>query len=307
MKLDCFHTVLEVNMEMQKCLHLSDALEKKTCKIAGEYRVTEKLDGWWIRMEAAPGQGWTSPISSANRHIPSLDFVNLTDIVSPTESMIVIAEATHPDYPEFSDLNGRLNRKYDKLDGVVLNIHDIIYPKHPTYTAAERLVRVTKFINAVRREHKQNGLEFQLCEVPGLTLSSKVDDWKREFDKVICRDGEGVVCKRLDALYYPGKRNESLIKIKEEVTLDLLCIGITHGFGRKGEPSMTLDCKSSNDKIVTVVVPKDSDRLSFTEEPRRILQKVVIIKAMKRLEDSLREPRFKGIRHDKLSTDIDAI
>ena len=89
-------------MEMQKCLHLSEALEKKTCKIAGEYRVTEKLDGWWIRMEAAPGQGWTSPISSANRHIPSLDFVNLTDIVSPTESMIVIAEATHPDFPEFS-------------------------------------------------------------------------------------------------------------------------------------------------------------------------------------------------------------
>lgn len=293
-------------MEMQKCLHLSNALEKKTCKITGEYRVTEKLDGWWIRMEAAPGQGWTSPISSANRHIPSLDFVNLTEVIVPVEQMIVIAEATHPDFPEFSDLNGRLNRKYDKLDGVVLNIHDIIYPNR-SMPAYERLLAVAEFIAYAGQKHKQNDMEFRLAAIPELIISRDINDWKREFDKVVCRDGEGVVCKRLDAPYYPGKRNESLIKIKEEVTLDLLCIGITYGFGRKGEPSMTLDCKSSNGKIVTVVVPKDSDRLSFTEEPRRILQKVVIIKAMKRLEDSLREPRFKGIRHDKLSTDIDAI
>ncbi len=292
-------------MEMQKCLHLYDALAVKKPKIVGEYTISEKLDGWWVAIEHNVITGWKTPVSSYGRIIPSLDFINFNELkVFPKldRNAILIAEVTHPEYPIFSDLNGRLNRKFEKSTGVVLNVHDIYFPDNVHLTAYSRLKLLNELLATINNE-----FNFSIKPIKSLAFSSKIDDWKIIFDKIVERGGEGIVAKQLEGKYQPGKRNASLIKIKEEITLDLLCTDLIHAFGAKGEPSLVAVCKSANRNTVNVVIPKDYDRLLYTTDPNAIIGKVVEIKAMKRLEDSLREPRFKAVRHDKSNSEIDVI
>lgn len=300
-------------MEIQKCLHLYDALAAKKPKIVGEYTISEKLDGWWVAIEHDVNTGWKTPVSSSGRIIPSLDFINFDELkVFPKldRNAILIAEVTHPEYPIFSDLNGRLNRKFEKCTGVVLNVHDIYFPYNVYLTAYSRLKLLDELLATIPYKtlfSEINIFNFSIKPIKSLAFSSKIDDWKSIFDKIVENGGEGIVAKQLEGIYQPGKRNTSLIKIKEELTLDLLCIDLIHAFGAKGEPSLVAVCKAANKKQVSVVIPKDSDRLAFTTKPENIIGKVVEIKAMKRLADSLREPRFKAVRHDKNKFEIDVI
>lgn len=298
-------------MEMQKCLHLYDALSKKNPGIIGEYTISEKLDGWWVAIEHNKDTGWKTPISSSGRIISSLDFIDLNELkIFPKldKNFLLIAEVTHPEYPIFSDLNGKLNRKLEKTTGVILNIHDMYFPNLPLLTAYERSNMLYDLYDSANFSLlHSNTLDFKVNIVKSLLLSGDINDWLKEFDKVVARGGEGIVAKQVFGLYMPGKRNSSLIKIKEEITLDLLCTDLIHSFGAKGEPSLVAVCKSANRKQVSINIPKHTDMVAFAEHPDAIIGKVVEVKAMKRLEDSLREPRFKAVRHDKNKSEIDVI
>src|SRR2546430_9409951 len=55
------------------------------------------------------------------------------------------------------------------------------------------------------------------------------------YNAVIARGLEGIIAKRKDARYVPGKRSKDWIKIKKKTTLDCLIAGITAGeSGREG-------------------------------------------------------------------------
>src|SRR5437773_11689366 len=62
------------------------------------------------------------------------------------------------------------------------------------------------------------------------------------YNAVIARGLEGIIAKRTDARYVPGKRSRDWIKIKKKTTLDCVIAGITAGEGEREDTfgSLTL-------------------------------------------------------------------
>lgn len=117
--------------------------------------------------------------------------------------------------------------------------------------------------------------------------------------------GEGVVAVSQDAKYQAGKRNASMVKIKEGVTFDLRVVMVQEGKGKYEGMVGNLVCQDANGKMVNVGSGlSDSNRKDWWKHPEAIIGKIVEIAAMAvSTKGVLREPRYKGIRHDKTQED----
>ena len=120
--------------------------------------------------------------------------------------------------------------------------------------------------------------------------------------------GEGVVARPEFAGYYPGKRNQYMIKIKQGVSFDLKVVALEEGTGKYKGSTGKLICQDRKGKKVKV-------GSGLTDEQRRnwwspfgydeIVGKIVQVDAMAISKNGvLREPRFKGIRTDKVEVDV---
>ena len=281
----------------QKVLHLHKALEKKKPKVNGEYILTEKLDGNYVYIDFNATTGkWSPFISSGNNAISALNWISMSEHgFNPTQSCRFIFEAYIPDGTVY-DVNSRLKRKYEQAKDILLYLHDVVFF---TMMHIEALARYRQYVCDITETSV-------IKKIPFIGVSSDRDYWEKQFEKVIDSGGEGIVLKRCNGLYTPGARNESLMKLKQEVTLDLLCTEIYQTTGKQGETSVNLVLQRANGTKITVVVPKDSDQQHFINNPIEVLDKVCEIRAMKEHEDgTLREPRFRFIREDKLPHEID--
>jgi hypothetical protein len=279
----------------QKPLHLFKAMELKQPKVKGEYLISEKIDGIFVCIDYCPEQGiWQKPKSFAQRIIPALEHIDLNNKkLSIGRTCRLIFEASIPGM-EFHQMNGVLNRKYELATDVKLWLHDIYIPG-TLAKASERWKQVEEL-----------ALLLNIDTVPLLGCSADPANWQRWFEQVVDAGGEGVVGKQVHSLYVPEGRNESMIKIKEEITKDLLCVGITEGIGKKGEPSINLTLRSKAGIDISVVVPKDADQFLYRLHPEKAIGHVFEVKAMKELVGGqLREPRLKVRRDDKSAEDID--
>ena len=121
--------------------------------------------------------------------------------------------------------------------------------------------------------------------------------------------GEGVVARPEFAGYYPGKRNQYMVKLKKGVSFDLKVVGVEEGTGKYKGSTGKLICQDRKGKTIKV-------GSGLTDEQRKtwwspygydeIVGKVVQVDAMTvSTKGVLREPRFKGIRYDK--KEVDAI
>ncbi len=128
-------------------------------------------------------------------------------------------------------------------------------------------------------------------------------------EAVWAEGGEGVVVRGSYTNYEPGKRNASMLKIKKGVSYDLIVMAVEEGTGKYQNAVGKLVCHDRNGKVVKV-------GSGLTDEQRRtwwspfgydeIVGKIVQVDAMAiSSKGILREPRFKGIRHDK--KEVDAI
>ena len=285
----------KINLTPQKPLHYHKALEKKTVKVSGEYLVTEKMDGWYLEADYDAETGlWTPFRSFSQRIVPAFEHRNLNRLkLHPAQSCRVIVEATIPDIP-FHIANGIFNRKQEQATDAVLWMHDLIHLSRAV-TAVERFKQV-------QRVYEQ--CKFKL--VPVLGVTNQHEEFLRFFDSVVERGGEGTVMKRLSGIYTMSGRNEDLLKMKAEITKDLLCVGVEHTVGKKGEPSVNLILRNKAGQDIPVVVPKDSDQIAWGNNHSLVLDKVCEVVALRSLENGkLREPRFKVIRQDKTVNDID--
>ena len=290
----------------QKVLHLSAALEKKTSKISGEYIITEKYDGWWACTDYKTGLGFSRFHSSSGRVIPAFDWMipylnEWARVYALPASCRFIGEMTLPDTP-FHTLNGRFNRKTEQCEDAIFMVHDLLDMSSGIQGLTSPAITRMKIAEEVIQRSKCKVMQM----VPRLDISSKQSVWERHFRQVTDEGGEGIILKSCLGHYLNGKQTEALMKLKTECTADLLCIGIEESYGKKGEPSMNLQLQRKNGTTISVVVPKDSDRLNFKSSPTSVLGKVCTIIAMRELENGMyREPRFHHIRHDKLVSEID--
>jgi ATP-dependent DNA ligase len=285
-------------MKPQKAKHLYLELEKKrpAC-LDVDYTVFEKYDGWYGYLDH--GQ----PIKSRNqRAIPSLALFSeeLNDLGLAKFGRSIF-EILVDDMPEFKDLNGYLNRSTGDCEATkaYLKVHDII-PADLSMPFRERweLASATLIDFPSPRVSLANVLAH----------NSKCEQWKGLAEDEWRLGHEGIVMKRADAGYTPGARNADMLKIKEDLTLDLLVFGTCKG-DDSGKYSDTLGTLAVTEKSGTVHLVSgmtDYERNLWWGNPELIVGKVVEIKAMKRLANgSLREPRFKAIRYDKTESDID--
>jgi len=283
-------------MEPQKAMHLYIEEEKKNPKFRDhEYMMFEKYDGWYGYKDAG------KPIMSRNmRAIPSVEWLN--PILESYPHGRMIFEIMVKNTSGFHELNGILNRTVgDYLArGAYLIMHDFILPDGLNIPFYMRYNLLWVIVNKLRVETDRVVLAQTLGE------SKRVSTWKETAQDIWAEGGEGIILKRTDAPYSPGKRNYDLMKIKEEVTLDLLVVGLGEGEGKYIDTLGALKCQDKSGRIHNISGMTDAERHKWWGNPEEIIGKVVEIKAMKIVSDgSLREPRFKAIRHDKTMKDID--
>lgn len=286
----------------QKVLHLKDELAKKNPKLSGLYQITEKFEGWdtFIYFD---GLRFHNPISSAGREIPSLkwvgDILTLNSKWLKKEPFWIRAEAYCEDTP-FAILNGLLNKSVGDcyFKDVVFKAHDLIPVNNPPKAIAryELLQEVCKVIS------------YNLIQPVETLYIGNYDEkiWKYYFERVTSEGGEGIVGKRLEGLYMPGKRNSDILKLKLECTKDCLADRMEIGQGEKGNTSYTLVSKRKNGTEIRTVIAKHTDIANYLADPSYFIGRVIQIKAMEEYEDGqLRQATFQHIRHDKLPSEID--
>ena len=279
----------------QKALHLYIDEEKKSPKHVGvTYAVLEKFDGWYMYVDYVDGV-WGEIKSRAGRTIPSVQHLNIFKHLSPSQDMRLIFEGTIPGM-EFKDLNGIFNRHSPVQEKVVFQLHDVVtsdkLPFNQRYKMANEIT---------------NDLDNDLVElVKILHVSSNKERWKEIYEEIVDAGGEGVILKQAFGIYQPNKRNHSLMKIKCEITLDLVVVGVVKGTGKYANTLGALQVQDRTGFIHTISGMNDAERDYFWTFPDEIIGKVVEVQAMKRISNgSLREPRFKAIRYEKDVSEID--
>lgn len=290
-----------MTFDPQKAQHLYIEEDKKNPKHLGkEYAVFEKYDGWYGYCNLANGVIH----SRANRPIPSCEALSREIyhrcMKEGINSGTLVSEILLRSTTEFSELNGILNRTvgdYIAKD-VYIKVHDWIPQNDSGVPFSSRFAEAEFIVNML------DSPNIEIANYKARSISPEV--WKSHAERIWSEGGEGVILKQWDAPYHQGKRNSTLMKIKEEVTLDLLVIAIVEGQGKYQGTTGAIVCKDSKGFKHTISGMTDDQRDAWFEEPYFIVGKVVEVKAMKVLPDGqLREPRFKAVRHDKSAKDID--
>ena len=145
------------------------------------------------------------------------------------------------------------------------------------------------------------GLE-QVRLSPILGVSKNPEVWHKMAETIQKSGGEGLILKAGDALYTSGKRISTLMKIKEEVTVEMLVTGVIEGKGDHEGMCGKLICKDEVGQLheIGMGCSSHAERTEWFITPSIITGAIVEIKAMKKLKDGkYREPRFKARRFDK--------
>lgn len=281
----------------QKALHLHTEEEKKKPKHVGhDYVIFEKYDGWYGYLDLAEG----IVRSRVGRPIPSCEQLS-TKIMESTHRRhgIAVFEILVGGVSEFHELNGILNRTvgdYVCKDAYV-KIHDLI--TDPTMVYRDRH-------NQMKSTFSTDNAKSSVLVAPYLNVSQHPSTWRRHCEEIWSSGGEGIILKRVEAPYSVGKRNFDLMKIKEEVTVDLLVTGLVCGQGKYESVTGALVCIDRTGLVHHISGMSDDQRQKWWVNPTAVVGSVVEVKAMKVNPDgSLREPRFKAIRYDKTAKDID--
>ena len=284
----------------QKVLNIKKELEKKAPKLQGDYILTEKFDGWYVQIPFSASLGtWGFPLSSANRVIPSLMWTTVlfNQLPKPKEDCYLIAEAIREDTP-FHITNGLLNRSIGDyaFKDVIFKLHDIVYPGKYN-SAFVRYIYLKEFIKETD----------QLHVVPIIAVAEyKEKLWKGIFETIVNNGGEGLIAKKTESTFSPGKRNSDLLKIKLECEIDALAVRLEEGYGAKGNDSLILVSKRKNGIIIRTNIGKHTDKALFRKDESNIIGKVVTLKGMEELHDGqLRQPTFYCVRDDKKVTDYE--
>lgn len=294
--------MVNYHIEPQKVLNLHKELEKKKPNIHGEYIVTTKKDGWYCFIDYTKEQGW-GYIRNENRVIPSFQYARelfMKEIPTPNQDTRFIMEAIIPGV-DFHTANGIFNRKSEDAKDAVFIIHDCLFLDTFYMQIQENsaISRMRKLFDT-RLPLYQWDEKIALSEITAISKDRNV--WNFQFEKAIDAGEEGIILKRVESFYTPGKRNADLMKLKLEETYDLLVKSMYWSTGEKGNDSLNLLLENASGITVPVRVGKDSDIAEFTKESP--VGKIAEIRCMKQLEDgSYREPRFKSIRTEKKDYD----
>jgi len=279
-------------MKPQKAKHLYAEEEKKNpAHLTHNYMIFEKHDGWYGYMDIG------SPIMSRQmREIPSMESFSYALNIQLAETMPgmkgrLIFEILVEGSPVFKDLNGILNR-HEQAKNAYLLVHDFIPEEEQIFSTRYQLAKLIVE-------------DLSLPQVRMATLldecSNDPNQWKAIAELIWSNGGEGIIAKRRDAFYSPGKRNADILKIKLEKSEEMLVVGMEEGEGKYKDLLGKLIVRDAHGIEHKVSGMSDRERNVWWYRSELIDGCVVEVQFMQRLENgSLREGRFKAVRHDKV-------
>jgi DNA ligase-1 len=293
----------------------------------------EKFDG--IRAQIHAGEGRVELFTRDLRPITS-QFTDLARIAATLPRRVILDGEIIAFDPEkkltFADLQKRLGRTVEDdlfLGGgivpVVFRAFDLLW------FDGESLLRQP----LDHRRHLVEALPFP----PGLEIALRLypqspADLADLFRQVRARGGEGLIIKRADSLYTPGRRGLSWIKLKQEwATLDVVVTGAEQGHGKRAhvlsDYTFAVRDEASGalltiGKAYTGLTDAEIEELtehfknttiSIRDRFREVHPEIVLEIAFDRIQPStrhpsglaLRFPRIKAIRRDKTPADIDTL
>lgn len=128
-------------------------------------------------------------------------------------------------------------------------------------------------------------------------------EWTKE---IWANGGEGsILCNPL-GVFEGGKRNANKLRIKQGESHDLLCTGTFEGEGKYVGMLGGILCRFRDGIEIRIGTGfSDKERREYWESPYMVVNKTVQIDAMRgSSKGKLREPRFKGIKFDKVVGDF---
>jgi len=239
-----------------------------------------KLDGFRLQCHFNGKKYWlyTRRMELVNNQFP--DVIEFLKKQVHAKSYIIDCEAAGYDrktgrYLPFQSISQRIKRKYNvhEMSGkfpVELNVFDAI-----SYNG-ENLMNTTL---EKRREILEKIIHEKKWEVV-LTKKLVTDDKKKAeefFNKSLGEGHEGLMAKKLDSLYKPGRYVEGWMKIKNILEpLDLVVVKAEYGEGKRAGwlTSYTIACRDGNGLLgvgkVSTGVKEKNEGLTYKEMTRML-------------------------------------
>ena len=218
-------------IEAMKIWKLPDGKQDMLAEICqnGEYFLEEKIDGYWYEYEKTENHAYlfsrnksvtTGTLSEKGDNVPHI----MEALDHLPANTIIIGEIYYPGGTSktVTTVMGCLPEeavKRQRKNPIHYYLHDIVEYDGVNLmdTGAEDRYKI---LEAVWRKHN-------LAQYNFLRLAVKVDtDLEAEISRILKMGGEGVVLKKRDYPYVPGKRPAwSTIKVKQMDSIDLVCMG----------------------------------------------------------------------------------
>ena len=262
---------------------------------AGEYLLTPKYDGCAVHIELNDGR-IEQCISGSGKPVRSLDHV-LKELlqVFPSGRVVLDAEAWVPDM-EFQEISGLFRRhtsdhrlKIRVFNGYcpfVVGGRGAAYKNRISALHSGILARNCVFVTTVATSASM--------PLAGATVMARYWQALGGFD--------GVVLHHRDAPYFQGRAKYESVKIKPLLSFDLEVTGVNAAVGEKtGRATCALVCRWKDGGVQEVATG-----LSHAQQadPGQFIGKIIEVRAMGLTSDGkLREPRFCGVREDKLQAE----
>lgn len=314
----------ELDRKPQKALHLYlDEDKKKPAHIGHIYYIFEKYDGWYMYIDCIDGK-WQEIRSRACRELDSMRHYTKMfkeQVPAPKVDCRLIFEAClhEKGLPMvFSKLNGLFNQKkialkrgaivQSKTLGKVELEHEVYFKCHDVVIFNEENKsfrnRYSDLQTLFRKIDTVNSKLLSVLHIaPVLGCTPHKNLWYAQYEDVCKKynnNGEGIILKRADAPYTYKAKNADVLKIKCENSFELRVTGVREGEGKyKGTLGklVVTDAAGNHNEVSGMT---DAQRDLWWTNPELIVGQIVEVMCMKVLANkSLREGRFKSVRHDK--------
>jgi ATP-dependent DNA ligase len=274
------------------------------------YVAQEKLDGMraviWITNDGlrifSRSSGVADPSqplekTSSLPHLAALTFPDLVGTVLDAEILIAGKDC--------AEISGTMNRKDIGADNhqVSAFVFDILRLNGVSLTGKTLEQRI-ELLGTVQHRLQSEHIVF----LPWARSSSEK---RKLYDSILATGKEGIMLKRLDAVYVEGARPSSnWYKAKKSACFDCVILGFSKGAGKYNTLIGAVIFGQYRDgKLVQLGQASgmtDSIRGLMSKYPEQYLGRVAEIKGMERLKSgSIRHPQFVRIRTDKRPSDCE--
>ncbi|WP_247537429.1 hypothetical protein [Ralstonia pseudosolanacearum] len=235
-------------------------------------------------------------------HIKRASRAALSPVLARGDAMVLLGEVWQAGRRQ-SVISGDF-RRHDSAPGLQFIAFDMLRLDEYEAGLSERpfFDRYTGLHLRLRATHPADTL--RLCEYynPGT-----YGDPQGFADYLVAQGGyDGAIIRDPDAGWTRGSGTAGeIIKVKNTETFDLLVVGIEEGKGKYAGTLGALVLRGPKGQV-TCSGMSDEQRNQWWAEPSLIVGQIVEVAALGfTSRGSLREPRFKGIRHDKEHADYE--